>query len=144
MHHPFFKQAKKKEYLVKSVLAHVLPLEQRPHKKVPQKHIKVDLTEEQWDFDIADAPQKKHISFGHVIIRDPAKPAETQPPARSSSSGSSKKSRFQIDPAGPESDGNNNNESKKGRFSVSQEPVSQDTLAPVPLAPIRSQDSMQG
>ncbi|OBZ88296.1 Serine/threonine-protein kinase fray2 [Choanephora cucurbitarum] len=53
--HPFFKQAKKKDYLIKSILAHVLPLDQRPHKKLPQKHISFESTE-QWDF---DTPQDK-------------------------------------------------------------------------------------
>lgn len=48
--HPFFKQAKKKDYLVKSVLSHVLPLDKRPHRKIPQKHISFESTE-QWDFD---------------------------------------------------------------------------------------------
>ncbi|RCH81379.1 hypothetical protein CU098_001015, partial [Rhizopus stolonifer] len=51
--HPFFKQAKKKDHLVKSILSHVLPLDQRPHKKVPQKHISFEATE-QWDFDTQD------------------------------------------------------------------------------------------
>lgn len=48
--HPFFKQAKKRDYLVKSILQYVPPLDQRPHKKVPQKHISFEATE-QWDFD---------------------------------------------------------------------------------------------
>lgn len=48
--HPFFKQAKKRDYLVKSVLAHVLPLNKRPHRKIPQKHVSIENTE-QWDFD---------------------------------------------------------------------------------------------
>jgi serine/threonine protein kinase len=48
--HPFFKQAKKRDYLVKSVLSSVLPLDKRPHRKIPQKHISFESTE-QWDFD---------------------------------------------------------------------------------------------
>ncbi|KAG2234608.1 hypothetical protein INT48_003416 [Thamnidium elegans] len=48
--HPFFKQAKKKDYLVKSVLAHVLPLNKRPHRKLTQKSVSTEPTE-QWDFD---------------------------------------------------------------------------------------------
>jgi serine/threonine protein kinase len=47
---PFFKQAKKRDYLIKSILSYTLPLDQRPHKKVPQKHISFESTE-QWDFD---------------------------------------------------------------------------------------------
>lgn len=104
LHHPFFKEAKKKEYLVKSVLAHVPPLDRRPHKKVPQKQVSVETTE-QWDFDtqpdvsVSTQPQpppdpkhealqqhpttteptinanhKKHISFGDVVIRNPPQP----------------------------------------------------------------------
>ncbi|KAI7889620.1 kinase-like domain-containing protein [Mucor mucedo] len=48
--HPFFKQAKKRDYLVKSVLANVLPLDKRPHRKIPHKKIAFQTTE-QWDFD---------------------------------------------------------------------------------------------
>lgn len=50
LHHPFFKEAKKKEYLVRTVLSRVPPLEQRPHKKVLQRQVSVETTE-QWDFD---------------------------------------------------------------------------------------------
>ncbi|KAI8371579.1 kinase-like domain-containing protein [Radiomyces spectabilis] len=62
LQHPFFKQAKKKEYLCKSVLADVPPLEQRPHKKAPQRHISFESTD-QWDFDTqpdtdAEVPDK--------------------------------------------------------------------------------------
>ncbi|GAN00619.1 Ser/Thr protein kinase [Mucor ambiguus] len=69
--HPFFKQAKKRDYLVKSILAYVLPLDQRPHKKVPQKHISFESTE-QWDFDTQSDDEEKSDS-------DPAKHAA--PPA---------------------------------------------------------------
>lgn len=48
--HPFFKQAKKRDYLVKSVLANVPPLDKRPHRKIPHKKIAFQTTE-QWDFD---------------------------------------------------------------------------------------------
>ncbi|GAA5805003.1 hypothetical protein HPULCUR_010516 [Helicostylum pulchrum] len=48
--HPFFKQAKKKDYLIKSVLAHVLPLNKRPHRKLTLKPVSIEPTE-QWDFD---------------------------------------------------------------------------------------------
>ena len=46
----FFKQTKRKEFLIKSVLSKVKPLNERPHKKVPQQTVAVD-TCEQWDFD---------------------------------------------------------------------------------------------
>lgn len=50
MQHSFFKQAKKKDYLVKTLLASLPPLDQRPHRKVPQKHHSISRTT-QWDFD---------------------------------------------------------------------------------------------
>ncbi|KAG1377366.1 hypothetical protein G6F61_006795 [Rhizopus arrhizus] len=51
LQHPFFKQAKKRDYLVKSILAYVPSLDQRPHKKLPQKHISVVTTDQQWNFE---------------------------------------------------------------------------------------------
>ncbi|KAI8876354.1 kinase-like protein [Backusella circina FSU 941] len=50
MNHPFFKQAKRKEYLVRSILSTALPLDQRPKKKIPEKHVSYESTD-QWDFD---------------------------------------------------------------------------------------------
>jgi hypothetical protein len=50
LQHSFFKQAKKKDYLVKTLLASLPPLDQRPHRKVPQKHHSISRTT-QWDFD---------------------------------------------------------------------------------------------
>lgn len=55
--HPFFKQAKKRDYLVKSVLANVLPLDKRPHRKIPHKKIAFQTTE-QWDFDDTQSIEK--------------------------------------------------------------------------------------
>ncbi|KAI8062497.1 kinase-like domain-containing protein, partial [Gongronella butleri] len=78
---PFFKQIKKREYLVKTILAHVPALDQRPHKKVAQKQLSFETTD-QWDFDNDDdmdekksagnatnGGPKKHISFGNVVIK---------------------------------------------------------------------------
>ncbi|CEP14946.1 hypothetical protein [Parasitella parasitica] len=59
--HPFFKQAKRRDFLVKSILSHVLPLDQRPHKKMPQKHISFEATE-QWDFDTQPDDEEKSDS----------------------------------------------------------------------------------
>jgi len=56
--HSFFKQAKKKDYLVKTLLASLPPLDQRPHRKVPQKHHSISRTT-QWDFDGDDNEQKE-------------------------------------------------------------------------------------
>ncbi|KAI8091185.1 kinase-like domain-containing protein [Gilbertella persicaria] len=50
LQHPFFKQAKRKEYLVKTILSELPPLEQRPRKKIPQKQVTITKTDE-WDFD---------------------------------------------------------------------------------------------
>lgn len=81
--HPFFKQAKKRDYLVKSILAYILPLDQRPHKKVPQKHISFESTE-QWDFDTqsdeegkSDIDHAKHAA-APVITTTPAASATAE------------------------------------------------------------------
>lgn len=50
MQHLFFKQAKKKDYLAKTLLASLPALEHRPHKKIPQKHPSITRTTT-WDFD---------------------------------------------------------------------------------------------
>lgn len=55
--HPFFKQAKRHDHLVKALLAHVPPLDQRPHKKVPQKQIILASAEKPWNFDTQDEPE---------------------------------------------------------------------------------------
>ncbi|KAG0170539.1 hypothetical protein DFQ28_001991 [Apophysomyces sp. BC1034] len=102
LQHPFFKQAKKREYLIKTIVAGLPPLEQRSHKKVPQRHVTITKTDE-WDFDddldeensivpnqAIDASQseniltksqpkslssKRHISFGDVVVRNPPQPS---------------------------------------------------------------------
>jgi hypothetical protein len=48
--HPFFKQSKRKDYLVKTILYELPPLEQRPRKKIIQKQVTITKTDE-WDFD---------------------------------------------------------------------------------------------
>lgn len=151
---------------------HVPPLEQRPHKKVPQKHITFETTE-QWDFDTDDTttttttekkqPTRKHISFGEVVIRDAAKPATATTASDSSNSTITKKSRFVIEenhdtppvstpspPVAPldvVSPSNPDCEIKKGRFSVNQravEEVATQDLTPLPLSRLSSQDSVHG
>lgn len=81
--HPFFKQAKKRDYLVKSILAYVLPLDQRPHKKLPQKHISFESTE-QWDFD-TQSDDEKSDSDPNPNLKVPAPPVITTTPATSTS-----------------------------------------------------------
>lgn len=55
--HPFFKQAKRKEYLVRHILAEMPPIEQRPRKKMPQKQVTITKTDE-WDFDDDDEEEE--------------------------------------------------------------------------------------
>lgn len=158
--------------MIKSLLVYVPSLEQRPHKKVPQKHITFETTE-QWDFDTEDAtttekkqqPTRKHISFGEVVIRDAAKPAAVITTTASDSSNNTitKKSRFVIEenhdtppvstpspPVAPldvVSPSNPECEIKKGRFSVNQralEEVATQDLTPLPLSRLSSQDSVHG
>ncbi|KAI9272760.1 kinase-like domain-containing protein [Phascolomyces articulosus] len=56
LQHQFFKQAKRREYLVKTVLTDLPPLEQRPHKKIPQRQISITKTDE-WDFQDDDTDE---------------------------------------------------------------------------------------
>ncbi|KAI9484217.1 MAG: kinase-like domain-containing protein [Benjaminiella poitrasii] len=91
--HPFFKQAKRKDYLARTILSELPPLEQRPRKKIPQKQVTITKVDE-WNFDDdddndddavenedslsdqasnkkpANNTPKKHISFGDVIVRN--------------------------------------------------------------------------
>ncbi|GAA5817360.1 hypothetical protein MFLAVUS_010904 [Mucor flavus] len=108
--HPFFKQAKRKDYLIKTILVELPPLELRPRKMMPYKQVTITKTDE-WDFDDDEeeedihlldtnhdqlSPQqqqqqenskkapvsKRHISFGDVVVRNNSMihPAETSPP----------------------------------------------------------------
>ncbi|CAO3687343.1 unnamed protein product [Rhizopus stolonifer] len=60
---PFFKQAKRKDYLVKSILAFVPSLDQRPHKKLPQKCISVMTTDQPWDFSEEESTVKSVVAI---------------------------------------------------------------------------------
>ncbi|KAI8077446.1 kinase-like domain-containing protein [Thamnidium elegans] len=101
--HPFFKQAKKKDYLIKTVLACVPSLDQRPHKKLGFKQVTIENTD-QWDFDTAPdddklttAPiQKQHISFLTTKnnMTDLPSPISSEPDVPITST---KKSRFVIE-----------------------------------------------
>lgn len=71
LQHPFFKQAKKKDYLVKSVLAGVPPLEQRPHKKIGFKQTTIESSNavtQQWDFDDDENNEKDTTATAAVDI----------------------------------------------------------------------------
>ncbi|CAO3600902.1 unnamed protein product [Absidia cylindrospora] len=104
LQHPFFKQSKRKEYLVKNILQDLTPLDQRPRRKISQRQITITKADE-WDFDNDDTnddlrdthsmiptsdnnnestqqhPQqqqptsKRHISFGDVVVRNPPQPS---------------------------------------------------------------------
>ncbi|CAG8731158.1 22902_t:CDS:10, partial [Racocetra persica] len=54
LNHPFFKIAKKKEYLVTKILQNLPPLEERPHKRVQQKPITYTKGGDTWDFQELD------------------------------------------------------------------------------------------
>ncbi|KAI8366185.1 kinase-like domain-containing protein [Blakeslea trispora] len=84
LQHPFFKQAKKPEWLAKHLIADIPPIECRPIKKFMHKSTASTSTDE-WDFnddkkassDMCHAlPElhvpKRHISFGHVVVRKPS------------------------------------------------------------------------
>lgn len=66
MQHPFFKQAKRREYLARTILTELPPLEQRPRKKIPQKQIIITKSDE-WDFDI-DQEDDSHDELDHNNI----------------------------------------------------------------------------
>lgn len=169
LQHPFFKQAKRKDYLVKMILSELPPLEQRPRKKMPTKQVTITKTDE-WDFDDDDetdeeveehnnipelvgpagqqtnnkSSNKKHISFGDVVVRNnsmihpsdpvnvsasPPRPtlASTPPPTLASTPPNSKKSRFVIEESTDypmqEEEIPQTDEIMKGRFYVNQ-PIS--------------------
>ncbi|KAG2235741.1 hypothetical protein INT48_009156 [Thamnidium elegans] len=106
-HAPFAKlspmKAKKKDYLIKTVLACVPSLDQRPHKKLGFKQVTIENTD-QWDFDTAPdddklttAPiQKQHISFLTTKnnMTDLPSPISSEPDVPITST---KKSRFVIE-----------------------------------------------
>ncbi|RCH78235.1 hypothetical protein CU098_000632, partial [Rhizopus stolonifer] len=120
--HPFFKQAKRKEYLVKTILADLPALEQRPRKKIPQRQTSITRLDESWDFDdagdsdddddsqsqgIAEAkqqpnPSKRHISFGEAVVRSNSSslhPTEQSNNHTNNIPMAQKKSRFVIEEA---------------------------------------------
>ncbi|KAI8986477.1 kinase-like domain-containing protein [Pilobolus umbonatus] len=90
LQHPFFKQAKKPEWLTKNVIQDIPHIEQRPLKKLPHKEV-ASISTDEWDFNeekesrspdinifgsdnkpplvISPRTPKRHISFGHVVVR---------------------------------------------------------------------------
>ena len=112
LQHPFFKQTKRREHLVRTLLNDLPPLENRPRKRVPQRYLSINKTEDEWDFqeqessneenDPSNEPAseskvqvKRHISFGDVVVKNPPQPytsGEQVPPETLC-----KKSRFTLD-----------------------------------------------
>ncbi|KAF9978121.1 hypothetical protein BGZ73_003693 [Actinomortierella ambigua] len=58
--HSFFKQAKKKSYLVSGILHNLPPLEQRPPKKAAPKQV-MPQKGVSWDFDADDTDESEHV-----------------------------------------------------------------------------------
>ncbi|EIE90123.1 hypothetical protein RO3G_14834 [Rhizopus delemar RA 99-880] len=133
--HPFFKQAKKGDYLVKSVLARVPPLDQRTHKKVEFKQTHIESNTAHWNFD-----DDKHTTFGGAVINNIEIGLPSPVPSEPETMSPTRKPRFVIEdlshvsyhvPESPPhdwqigiglgiSDPQPDNEVKKGRFSVNQ------------------------
>lgn len=115
LQHSFFKQAKKKEYLIKTILSDLPPLEQRPRKKIPQQQVTITKIDDHWDFDEDEEvdqnngqqaeesmtvkqkpdPPKRHISFGEVVVRSGGNSQPTD--SASVNTSPPRKSRFVIE-----------------------------------------------
>ncbi|KAI9473702.1 MAG: kinase-like domain-containing protein [Benjaminiella poitrasii] len=69
--HPFFKQAKKPEWLVKNLILNTVPsIDSRPPKKIARQNSTPSVPNENWNFNNSNSP-KRHISFGNVVVRKP-------------------------------------------------------------------------
>ncbi|ORX53542.1 kinase-like protein [Hesseltinella vesiculosa] len=89
LQHPYFKLARKKEYLCKSILASVPPLNERPHKRIPETRISIQ-DNTQWDFDepfSTSEPSPTHPSPPPITSFAPASSMLTS----SSTAGASKR-----------------------------------------------------
>ncbi|GJJ73601.1 serine/threonine-protein kinase OSR1/STK39 [Entomortierella parvispora] len=93
LNHSFFKQAKKRSYLVSTLLHNLPPLEQRPQKKAAQKLVMPEKGVS-WDFDAVDTPEEpvrrpRTVTFETpsraLAVNTTAEPAETIESAPSSS-----------------------------------------------------------
>ncbi|KAI9020265.1 hypothetical protein CLU79DRAFT_836307 [Phycomyces nitens] len=156
LQHAFFKHNKKKEYLVKAVLAEVPTLAQRPHKTIPQRDVSITNVDE-WNFenDIAeddsssyppedeyssvgskDKPAetqsgKKHISFGKVVVRNPPQPFAQAASSEPSLSTLPKKSRFvTAEPAREVDSGSRNDVPYDGMGDSLQKPKTRFNFTP--------------
>ncbi|CEI88855.1 Putative STE/STE20/FRAY protein kinase [Rhizopus microsporus] len=70
LQHPFFKQAKKPDWLVKNLIKDIPSIDQRPIKSVEPKIEANSKAADEWDFsDINNNRPKRHISFGHAVVK---------------------------------------------------------------------------
>ncbi|KAG1267927.1 hypothetical protein G6F68_001532 [Rhizopus microsporus] len=70
LQHPFFKQAKKPDWLVKNLIKDIPSIDQRPIKSVEPKVEANSKAADEWDFsDINNNRPKRHISFGHAVVK---------------------------------------------------------------------------
>ncbi|KAF9083467.1 hypothetical protein BGX23_011471 [Mortierella sp. AD031] len=69
--HSFFKQAKKKSYLVSGILHNLPPLEQRPNKRAAQKPAPIEKGVS-WDFDGDDAGDSEEVRRPRTVTFEPA------------------------------------------------------------------------
>ncbi|KAL4210624.1 putative STE/STE20/FRAY protein kinase [Rhizopus microsporus] len=152
--HPFFKQAKRKEYLVKSVLAFVPPLDMRPHKRLPKRHIMFSASDQNWDF---DSPEDRKDTAKQIMtpvttepavttpaVATPAVTAPTAAPAATTDAPSRSKSvvKFKEDPPKPDRTKSVNNGAEKkhitfGDVTIKDAPLlSADKSPDEPVTPV--------
>lgn len=104
---------------MRTLLNDLPPLESRPRKTVPQRHLSINKTEDEWDFqeqpssneendasnnEIASDSRvqqqvKRHISFGDVVVKNPPQPYTNTSGGEQvmASETQCKKSRFTVD-----------------------------------------------
>ncbi|KAG0325409.1 hypothetical protein BGZ99_000656 [Dissophora globulifera] len=141
LNHSFFKQAKKKSYLVTTLLHNLPPLEQRPPKKAPPK---VSLPQKgvSWDFDAEDdtEPVRKPRT---VTFETPKRPVSTATSDSISSSGAISASGLdarssetmseegvssQIAMSPPASNQSGDKPLRKSRFVIEEAPTSSSSM----------------
>lgn len=141
--HPFFKQAKKIQYLVQSVLNNLPPVTERSHLKRKAEQPSEDKQSETWDFssneDTVRTQKSGKVGFGNItIINDEEAAAlERQRRMRSGASGTS----AGVD-TGSTSEGTETSSHKPSRFIV--DPEDQDyTSSPGSLSHSNSLQQLQ-
>lgn len=105
---------------MRALLNDLPPLENRPRKKVPQRYLSINKTEDEWDFQeqpssneendpssgnelgsdsrLQQQQVKRHISFGDVVVKNPPQPyTGSNGGEQVAPETQSKKSRFTVD-----------------------------------------------